>query len=170
MRSGAPLIRDRQNPVHDDPGSAAHHSCTCAALRPGHESRLACHKNDLTRVTRIFQKRVFTKTAHDARAGTAAGFFVGSVRPDALERCSRAALRLCQPQCFVVFHCYFLPVFARDHRRRLCAHTPSGCGSGAKALWARKKLMVPRRGLRSRTRETHRCGWAVSLFSDCYLQ
>jgi len=62
---------------------------------------------------------------------TAAGFFVGSVRPDALERRRRAARGLRQPRCFVVFHCYFLPLFARDHRNRLLACTSSGCRSGA---------------------------------------
>src|SRR5262249_43737315 len=81
---------------------------------------------------------------------------------------SRAALGLRQPQCFVVFHCYFLPEFARGDRSRLRVHTSSGCSSGAKGLWARKKLMVPRRGLRSRTRETQSCASAVSLFWDCY--
>src|SRR5215475_15662416 len=92
---------------------------------------------------------------------TAAGFFVGAVRgPDALERRRGAALGLLQAQCFVVLHCYFLPVFARDDRSRSRAHTSSGCSSGAKGLWARKKSMVPRRGLRSRTRETQSCGSA----------
>ena len=56
------------------------------ALRCARDTkRLTCRKNDLTRVTRIFQKRAFTK----AEPGweTAAGFFVGSAcGPDALEK------------------------------------------------------------------------------------
>jgi hypothetical protein len=54
-------------------------------VRPGHESRLACHKNELTRVTRIFQKRAFTKAAHDARVGDRCGLFC-RLGPDALEK------------------------------------------------------------------------------------
>ena len=38
-------------------------------------SKLACRKNELTRVTRIFQKRAFTKAAHDARVGDRYGLF-----------------------------------------------------------------------------------------------
>jgi hypothetical protein len=48
-------------------------------LAPGYEFDLLCpgtrHKNDLTRVTRIFQKGAFTKTTHDARTGDRRGLF-----------------------------------------------------------------------------------------------
>jgi hypothetical protein len=141
-------------------------------VNPRHESRFACHKNELTRVTRIFQKRAFTKAAHDARVGDRRGLFCRLAARALMRRKSgsRAAPGLRQPRCFVVFHCYFLPVFARDDGSRSRARTSSGCSSGAKGLWARKKLMVARRGLRSRIRETQSCGSAASLFWDCYLQ
>src|SRR5262249_26616434 len=47
------------------------------ALRCARDTKAGVHvtKNDLTHVTRIFQKSVFTKAAHDARVGDRRGLF-----------------------------------------------------------------------------------------------
>ena len=55
-------------------------------------SSVYASQKDLTRVTRIFQKRAFTKTAHDARAGDRCGLFCRAVRGrDPLEIMTDAA-------------------------------------------------------------------------------
>ena len=76
---------------------------------------------------------------------TAAGFFVGSVRgPDALEKWEPHSVFANRGVLL-----FFIVIFYRCLRETIevdRARTSSGCRSGAKGLWARKKLMVPRRG------------------------
>jgi hypothetical protein len=85
LRSHAPLIRDRH-------GLERSRVCDHCVLRRARDTKSSCRarervKNDLTRVTRIFQKRAASKTAHDARAGDRRGLFCRAVRGrDPLEK------------------------------------------------------------------------------------
>src|SRR5262249_61900152 len=91
-------------------------SLVALALRCARDTKAGLRATKcLTRVTRIFQKRAFTKAAHDAREE---------------DRCGLFCLR--QPQWFFVFHCYFLPVFVRDGRVDCAPARPQVAGARLK--------------------------------------